>query len=207
MATKELEDLMATKELERDGVMRKCAFVAFLAAVTLILSTARFAFLRKGYTRSWDEAIPSLAYESRRFTFGSGVGAWSSDVDLHRDGTFEGIYHDTDVGTVYICRFKGEFSKLKKIDDCTYAAYLKRIEQEGQEGEAHYKGGLRYITAFPYGFEHARMFLLYCPGASVEDMDEGMAFPFSFMELPEGNKIPADNYGLYNVSAGHGFTG
>ncbi|MEI3551359.1 MAG: hypothetical protein V8Q17_01855 [Acutalibacteraceae bacterium] len=46
------------------------------------------------------------------------------------DGSFEGSYHDSDMGfvgegyphgTVYICEFSGTFNNIQQIDDNTYA--------------------------------------------------------------------------------------
>ena len=35
---------------------------------------------------------------NREFLFCSGAGAWSTVLTIHEDGTFEGYYHDTDIG-------------------------------------------------------------------------------------------------------------
>lgn len=68
-------------------------------------------------------------------TFSSGAGAWATSITLNRDGSFEGSYHDSDMGfigegyphgTVYICKFSGAFDNIQQIDDNTYAMIAKR---------------------------------------------------------------------------------
>ena len=86
---------------------------------------------------SQNEAIHLPNTEPLNMTFCSGAGAWA--ITLNNDGSFEGNYHDSDMGfsgegyphgTIYICKFGGTFDNIRKIDDNTYAMTLNKITNE-----------------------------------------------------------------------------
>ncbi len=110
-------------------------------------------------------------------TFSSGAGAWATSITLNRDGSFEGSYHDSDMGfigegyphgTVYICKFSGVFDNIQQIDDNTYAMTLKEITTESTESKEWITDGVRYIASEPYGLESGKEFLFYTPQTSVK---------------------------------------
>ena len=76
-----------------------------------------------------------------QFEFCSGAGGWSTDFTIEKDGSFSGVYHDSDMGdtgdgypngTMYYCNFSGHFTNLTKVDDDTYEMSLIRIRSEIQ---------------------------------------------------------------------------
>lgn len=148
------------------------------------------------------------------FTFSSGAGAWATGLNLNPDGTFTGDYHDSDMGdmgdgypngTVYVCSFSGSFSAPVKISDFIYSMKLESFETETAPGEITFENGIRYIYSEPYGMENADEFLIYLPGTPVSEIAEEF-LTWLFLE-PGKTALPADTYGIYNVSAQHGFTG
>ena len=147
------------------------------------------------------------------FVFSSGVGGWSTDLDLNSDGTFTGIYHDSDMGdlddeypngTVYICEFSGKFSDPVKIDEHTYSMKLEYLNTEGTIDDEYYENGIRYIYSGPYGLENADEFLLYLPGSQISDLpEEFVSWLYAFVDVQTEKTLPY--YGIYNVGGKTGF--
>ncbi len=164
-----------------------------------------------------DAEGPSLfAQMPPYFTFSSGVGAWSTDIELSDDGSFTGSHHDSDMGdldealypngTVYYCNFSGRFSQPEKVDKFTYTMRLESLAAEGTEGEEVYEDGLRYIISAPYGLENADEVLIYLPGTPMDSLSEEVTFwllAHLYTDMPE--ELPF--YVLCNVSEEYAFVG
>ena len=164
-----------------------------------------------------DAEGPSLfAQMPPYFTFSSGVGAWSTDIELSDDGSFTGSHHDSDMGdldealypngTVYYCNFSGRFSQPEKVDEFTYTMRLESLAAEGTEGEEVYEDGFRYITSAPYGLENADEVLIYLPGTPMDSLPEEITFwllAHLYTDMPE--ELPF--YVLCNVSEEYAFVG
>lgn len=152
----------------------------------------------------------------KSFYFSSGAGAWATEFELNSDGTFTGIYHDSDMGstgsdypngTVYICMFEGKFTDLKQIDEYTYSMRLDYLNCEGTPGEEYYKNNKRYIYSEAHGLEDADELMIYLPGAPFSDMpEEFLSWAFIF-DRDEYTAIPGDRCGIYNVTGQKGFIG
>ncbi len=81
-----------------------------------------------GETSEGESSETDLSFEDLKhiqFVFSSGAGGWSTLLDIRPDGSFEGEYFDSDMGsmgetypngTVYLCDFKGQFTEPEKID-------------------------------------------------------------------------------------------
>lgn len=149
------------------------------------------------------------------FYFQSGAGAWSTDLHIEEDGTFSGLYHDSDMGdsgdkypngTIYFSDFHGKFSIPVKIDEYTYSMKLETITVEGNPGEEYYEDNIRYVYSEPYGLENADEILIYLPGAKTADLPEGF---LSWTELAYAETKPETIpfFGLYNVNEEDGFVG
>ena len=139
------------------------------------------------------------------FYFASGVGAWSTELQLSDDWSFVGEYHDSNVDSVYICEFSGQFSQPEQIDDYTYSMWLLSLEQDGgAEGEEYYENGMRYIYSDPYGITGGNEFRIYLPGAPLDSLPEEF---ISWTHITPGKRdtLPGGYYGLYNVNMGEGF--
>ncbi len=127
-----------------------------------------------------------------KMMFASGAGAWDTLLTLHPDGSFEGDYHDTDMGdsgpgyqsTQYVCRFHGRFRDITQVTGTSWSLMLEELVLDtghpiGEEwvetirtNEGSYN--LRYISSEPYGFntvddgplKPGAQFMLYTPEAT-----------------------------------------
>lgn len=156
-----------------------------------------------------DDGTSIFEIMPKNFTFASGVGGWSTEITLEKDGTFTGRYHDGEYDTdgsyySYICNFNGKFSTPEKIDEYTYSMKLESIELERTPGEIYYEDNIKCISSEPYGFENADEFLIYLPGSPIEEnLPEGIfSYIGSYRET-----LPSGYYGLYNKGGEDVFIG
>ena len=148
------------------------------------------------------------------FTFSSGVGAWATTLYLNDDGTFTGYYHDWDASgkydcpTYYICEFSGKFSEPVQQSEYIYSTALEylSIDSDGEIGDEYMVDGTFYVISSPYGMEDADEFLIYLPGTSLSDIDEGF-LGWNYISAEIRTTMPAGVYGLYNVSGDRAFIG
>lgn len=137
-------------------------------------------------TQSSDEEIFSMFEGNYLFT--SGVGAWSTQLELKSDGTFTGEYHDTDAGargdgydaTLYLSKFSGRFKNPQKINSYTYSFKLDEIKYENEPdteeiGDPYDSGGkvkvlIKYSSA--YGLNGSDTVYAYTPLAPVSELPE-----------------------------------
>lgn len=150
------------------------------------------------------------------FIFLSGAGAWSTQLTLHSDGSFDGIYHDSDMGisgegyphgSVFICNFSGQFDDIKQINDYSYSMTLKEITTQNQIGEEWIEDDIRYIASSPYGLEQGKEFILYTPETPIDELSEEFLSWWSNRYLLHDKEplITLSCYGLYNQEMGYGF--
>ena len=163
-----------------------------------------------------NSGIDIFANLSETFVFASGVGAWSTEVQIKPDGTFIGYYHDSDTGgagadypngTRKECRFSGKFTVVKEISDYEYSMSIEYLNTEGILGEEKIIDGVKVITAKPYGFDDADEFLLYLPGRSTADLPEEY-LEWMIISNAWGPEMPEllPFYGLYNVLGEQGYS-
>ena len=150
------------------------------------------------------------------FTFLSGAGAWQTVLTIADDGSFIGKYTDSDMGiydddyypdgTVYICNFKGKFTKPEKVSDFIYSMHLESLEAEGTPGDVYYENDKRYIISKPYGLVSADELYIYLPGMPIAELPEEF---LSWVHLNEsvGDTMPIGLYGIYNIAGKDGFSG
>ena len=150
------------------------------------------------------DAFPKTLY------FSSGVGAWSTSLTLERDGTFTGVYLDTDIGsygegypngTRYICGFSGRFEAIEQVDPYCFVMTLAELTSDYEEGKEWIEDGVRMVSSVPYGIEEGTEFHLYRPETPIAGLSE---------QLLEWRQIGGDPLGLfclYNVTMGYAFFG
>lgn len=151
------------------------------------------------------------------FTFCSGVGGWATELTLRDDGSFEGHYHDSDMGdtgedypngTVYICDFTGKFTQPQAAHNpLIFSVDLEYLETDPDhaEGDEYYEDGFRYIVSGPYGMEDASGFLIYLPGIPVKELPEDFMSWVSANYGEYGDTL--EHYGIYNAAQGLAFLG
>ncbi len=153
----------------------------------------------------------------RNFTFTSGAGGWSTDIEINEDGSFAGTYHDSDMGdtgegypngTLYICSFSGKFSDPLPTDKKNvYSMKLLELINDDADkvGTREIADDMMYIYSEPYGFDDADVFLVYLPGASLADMTEECR-SWIFLDDSVFKEVPDGYYVLYNAGGEEAFT-
>lgn len=150
----------------------------------------------------------------REFYFSSGAGGWCTVLYIHEDGTFDGNYHDSDMGdsapeypngTLYYCDFSGKFTEPEKIDDTTWAFQIESIEYPYGSGE-EIRDGYHYYYTEAYGLDGAEDLYMYLPGAKLEDLPEAYRSWVGYYNMEDVSETELPFYGLYNVKEETGFS-
>lgn len=149
------------------------------------------------------------------FWFGSGVGAWCTVLTVNEDGTFEGSYHDFDMGdigegypegTCYLSGFEGRFTQPKKVDEYTYSVKIESIELDNEVDTEEIVDGVKYIYTQPYGLYDAEDILIYIPGSSIKELPEEYRSWVGYNDVTNLTETELPYYGLFNVKTGDGFS-
>lgn len=162
--------------------------------------------------------------------FCSGAGGWQTMLNLYPDGSFTGVYRDSDMGSYsdsypngieYICRFHGSFKDIVQLSDASWSMTLDNlvVDTKHETGEEWILDGTLYIASNPYGFsdangnmpkENAR-FILYSPEAQGHAPGTELYGAIEFQSWqPERREYLDSNdtlgcYGLHNLDTGYGF--
>lgn len=163
-----------------------------------------------------DDSFSFAEFENLDFLFSSGAGAWSTTMQIHADGSFEGQYHDTDMGsggegypngTVYQSDFRGQFTTPVKVNDYTYSMQIARMDYEKEIGQEVIRDGVRYCYTDAYGLEEAQDILIYLPGTPLADLSEEFLIWVNGYDLTENGDIGLPFYALNNEANEEGFVG
>lgn len=150
----------------------------------------------------------------RVFYFSSGAGAWFTELRIGDGGSFEGHYHDANMGdwedsypngTLYYCDFYGTFGQLEKVDDFTYKMKLLDISFEQEPESEEIIDGVRYIYSDAYGLD-GEDFYLYLPGSKLADLPQAFRQWVGYYDLEAVQEEELSFYGLYNVQEEQGFS-
>lgn len=148
----------------------------------------------------------------QEFLFASGAGAWGTVMTIREDGSFEGNYHDSDMGdtgdgypngTAYYCDFNGKFSAPVKENDYTYRFELEDIRYADEPGLESITDEILYKYTEAYGLSEGRAFCVYLPGAPVDELPEDFLSWVFYSDMDQTLPI----YGIYNIDAKYGFSG
>lgn len=151
---------------------------------------------------------------NREFLFCSGAGAWSTVLTIHEDGTFEGYYHDTDIGfteegnpngTRYVCNFSGQFTEPVQVNEYTYSAQLQTLQCEQEPGTEEIIEGIKNMYSEPYGLDNAENILFYIEGAPIAELPEGYRSWVGYLDLANLQETALPFIGLYNEAEQQGF--
>ncbi|MBQ3400044.1 MAG: hypothetical protein IJG61_01405 [Lachnospiraceae bacterium] len=151
------------------------------------------------------------------YYFSSGAGGWGTEVTLNADGTFEGYFHDSDMGdtgegypngTFYFCEFNGRFANVRRDNDTTWSMTLEELNvTSGFDYEAYIEDGVRHVPSNPYGFEAepGTTFYIYSPDHPAAGMSEEFLRwiePRLYADpQPEGLSV----YVIHNTTGDYGF--
>lgn len=173
-----------------------------------------------------DQKRPSRILQKRRkmifswdvfpleFTFSSGAGGWGSYLTLHEDGCFEGLFHNSEMAetgddyevTFYSCRFSGQFTDIRQIDDNTFSMTLKELTTAEPIGTEWVEDTARYVSFEPVGLTGGTEFLLYLPQTPVSQLSEEFLswWPYRYLEDSNGFET-LSCYGICNMATEEGF--
>jgi len=161
------------------------------------------------------EAEMSFSYDQLRFTdflFSSGAGAWGTTLYIAEDGSFSGVYHDSEMGesaegyphgTVYYCDFYGQLGTPVRIDDYTYELPLKVLRYGHVPESQEILDQQRYCYTTAFGIEDTFSLILYLPGIPVESL------PMEYRQwvgLHTEDTGELSFWGLYNEPQQQGFS-
>lgn len=147
------------------------------------------------------------------FGFSSGAGGWGTSISLQSDGTFEGFYSDSDMGsigddypggTVYYCKFSGKLEVTEKLDEYSYS--LKLVSMDKADEEEYIEEDILYVSSEPYGMESGKKYILYLPETPLEGLSEEFLLWWPGRFYSDGQeRTVLGCYGLYNQQMGYGF--
>ena len=189
--------------------MRKKMLFAGVSILMLALSV--FGFLQ--FSKRSTHAQNFAEVEGLVFYFGSGVGAWSTELEIQPDGSFSGYYHDANAGetgdgypggTLYQCGFSGKLAPPARTGDYTFTTKLLSLELEQTPGEETISEGMLVISAAPYGLDDADEFTLYRPGIALDALPGAFVDWVSIALGEDDTTLPF--YGLYNSAGEKGFS-
>lgn len=130
----------------------------------------------------------------------SGAGAWCTEMQMGKDGSFTGYYHDSEADVVYESSFSGRFTNVRKRDSYSYTMTLFALDIDGTENVAYAKDGKLYITQAPAGLKAGDTYVLYLPGTPKERLTEE---ELSWLHDDGGSTL--DTFFLCSQNTGRGF--
>ena len=162
-----------------------------------------------------EETEPFFAqFDGFVWSFCSGAGAWSTDMQIAPDGSFMGYFHDSDMGdaedtypngTIYYCSFSGTLSLVEQIDEYSWKIRVDALNYVEKPAET-IEDGVRYIYSPSCGLSEGDEMVLYRPGAPVANFSEDVAFWAHLYDYPE---MPSElaNWFLSSEANNSGFEG
>lgn len=148
------------------------------------------------------------------YTFASGAGAWSTELTVNEDGSFEGSYSDADMGDtgtdypngiVYLCDFSGKFSTPEKVDEYTYKTTIKSMNYLNKTDGEDIVDGVKYIYSGANGLDGAKTIYFYMKGAPIDQLPKEYVNWIS-LSLEDG-QTELSCCGIYNEAEETGFYG
>lgn len=148
------------------------------------------------------------------FYFASGAGGWRTFLNIKKDGSFSGVFSDSDIGstgegypngTYYYCKFNGKFTEAVKVNDYTYSMKIEEISCVNEPETSEIIDGILYYYATPYGMEGAEEVLIYLPGAPIAELPEEY-LNWVRNDMVDPDAVELSFYGLYNVTEQNGFS-
>lgn len=160
-----------------------------------------------------EESFSFADLKGIEFILESGAGAWQTNLTIREDGSFKGLYYDSNMGetgegypggTRYQCSFYGQFTVPERVDDYTYKVQIQKMNYENETGSETIADGIRYCYSEAYGLSGTEDIFIYLKGSPILRLPEGFRnwtdvfFSDEFQE-----QLPF--YGLYNETEDCGF--
>lgn len=149
------------------------------------------------------------------FYYSSGAGAWRTVLHINADGTFHGLYTDSDMGdrdevaypngTQYISRFSGRFPEPERVNDYTWRTQVVELTYEHEFGQV-LEDGFRYVYTEACGIHGAENVYFYLPGAPLAELPEAYRGWVGYYDLTQTEETELPFFGLYNETAEYGFS-
>ena len=155
-------------------------------------------------------------FEGMEWTFSSGAGGWSTDLQIQPDGTFTGVFHDSEMGetadeypdgTVYYCEFSGKFSAAAQEDGSTWKLHVDELKQKDETDKETIEDGIRFVATSSYGIELGDELMLYQPGTALEALTESMRFWAHTFGTEAQNTTVLQKWFMYSEKLDAGFVG
>ncbi len=165
-------------------------------------------------TESPSEALSFADLMNKEFYFASGAGGWRTCLYINADGSFTGMFSDSEMGSVgegypkgtyYLCEFEGTFTQPVQLNDYTYSMKISGLRCVKEPDTTEIIDEILYYYSTPYGIEGTEEVLVYLPGAPTDELPEGyMNWVRNDMAEPDAAQLPF--YGLYNITEQNGFS-
>ena len=161
------------------------------------------------------EALTFEDMTSLAWSFSSGAGGWSTDMQILEDGSFIGTYHDSEMGemgddypygTIYVCSFEGQMTLLEQVDEYSWKIRVDNLTLDDEPGQETIDDGIRFVTSELYGLSEGDEMTVYLPGTPVDMFTEDMrmwAHLFDVEEQPEAFEF----WCMYSEANESGFVG
>lgn len=162
-------------------------------------------------TEEPDDTSEIFGELSNKFIFSSGAGAWATVLNINPDGSFDGNFHDSNMGetgegypggTIYYCDFTGQFGDVEKVNDYTYSMKMLSIEYKNDPDTEEIKEQRKFIYATAYGLDEAEELYIYIPDAPISELPEKFLM---WAHKPGSTDSTLGSYGIYNLNEEEGF--
>lgn len=148
------------------------------------------------------------------FCFSSGAGAWRTVLHIHEDGSFDGQYMDSNMGSyteeypggmAYYSEFSGNFTEPEPVNEDTWRFQIGSLNYTYDFGQES-RDGILYEYTEAYGLTGSEDFLLYLPGTELASLPENYRSWTGYYDLSSTEETELPFYGLYNEKQEEGFS-
>lgn len=146
------------------------------------------------------------------FLYSSGAGGWGNALYIRADGSFQGIYRDSEMadatqdyplGTLYTCSYTGKLGTPIPVTAYAYQIPIQVLSYERVPDSQEIRDELRYCYTTALGIDGALELLLYRPHTPMS------ALPESFRQWvdPLGEQTELSCWAIYNEALDCSFEG
>lgn len=132
----------------------------------------------------------------KNFVFSSGAGGWGSSLSIGPNGTFSGVYHDSDMGstgpgypggTISESKVSGQFTRPHQVSPTLYEVDIENLQYEKPVGSSEIKENRKYEYSAAYGISKNHRMAIYLPGTPISSMPEELRL-YSYGLIPEDSQ-------------------